>query len=59
MTRLNFLFLHFRLLNNNKLEGSIPLEIENLDQLMEMQFDVNLTPAVAEAGCINRKVGHW
>ncbi|KAL3520003.1 hypothetical protein ACH5RR_018152 [Cinchona calisaya] len=46
------------LLSNNKFVGSIPLEIGKLDLLMEMQFDVNLTPAAAEVGCINRKVGN-
>ncbi|KAL3522496.1 hypothetical protein ACH5RR_015330 [Cinchona calisaya] len=46
------------MLSNNKFEGSIPLEIVKLDQLIEMQFDVNLTPSVAEVGCINRKLGH-
>ncbi|KAK4857850.1 hypothetical protein QYF36_007193 [Acer negundo] len=47
------------LLCDNKLEGGIPLELKKLDLLYELQFDENLTFAVAtEIKCVNRKFGH-
>ncbi|KAK9267971.1 hypothetical protein L1049_010408 [Liquidambar formosana] len=47
------------LLCDNKFEGSIPLELGKLNLLTELQFDENLTSAVASGiGCANRKFGH-
>uniref|UniRef100_A0A5B6ZHF5 Putative LRR receptor-like serine/threonine-protein kinase MRH1 n=1 Tax=Davidia involucrata TaxID=16924 RepID=A0A5B6ZHF5_DAVIN len=47
------------LLCNNKFEGSIPPELGKLNLLSELQFDENLTSAVADGiGCVNRKFGH-
>lgn len=47
------------LLCDNKFEGSIPLEVWRLNLLSELQFDDNLTSAVAAGiGCVNRKFGH-
>ncbi|XP_062162449.1 protein MALE DISCOVERER 2-like isoform X1 [Alnus glutinosa] len=46
------------LLCDNEFEGSIPLEI-SLDLLTELEFDDNLTAAVATGiSCVNRKFGH-
>ncbi|TXG47592.1 hypothetical protein EZV62_026886 [Acer yangbiense] len=47
------------LLCDNKFEGGIPIELKKLDLLYELQFDENLTSAVAtEIKCVNRKFGH-
>ncbi|KAL5772216.1 hypothetical protein ACOSQ2_012140 [Xanthoceras sorbifolium] len=47
------------LLCDNKFEGIIPLELKRLNLLYELQFDEDLTSAVAtEIRCANRKFGH-
>lgn len=48
-----------RLLCNNRLEGSIPVEVEKLGLLNNLQCDEVLTTAAAGVGCMNRKFGHW
>lgn len=51
---------HSRLLCHNRFEGSIPVEIEKLGLLTDLQFDGILTTAdAAGIGCTNRKFGHW
>ncbi|CAK9152617.1 unnamed protein product [Ilex paraguariensis] len=53
------LLLKRLLLSSNRFEGSIPLELGRLSLLTELQFDENLTCAVASGiGCVNRKFGH-
>lgn len=49
-----------RLLCNNRFEGGMPVEIEKLSLLTNLQLDGILTTADAAGfGCSNRKFGHW
>lgn len=54
------LFLHHRLLCNNRFEGSIPLELKSLRLLSDVEIDDHLTSTgVTGFSCVNRKFGHW
>lgn len=55
-----FISVYSRLLCNNKLEGSIPMELKTLNCLYEMHYDENLLSLVTDGiGCLNRKFGRW
>lgn len=51
---------NLRLLCDNEFEGSVPLELQNLSSLYELQFDDDLVFLWdAEVGSVYRNLGHW
>lgn len=60
IAQLIFMCRHLRLLCNNRFDGSMPVEIEKLSLLTDLQLDNIFTSAdAAGIGCTNRKFGHW